>query len=355
MPVLKMVVVPFTACLSGSSNAIITDSTILDTSVAEQFFLLMYNGNGFQASHTGCNLGDIDTSSKGHRMFAAFVAVSCLGNVIVMTYTIARVKQEIAKTGILPYSKFFADNRDFSVGRFLKWIRDDKQKFTSVLRSGFLSPEQHSEKTPIGALLLHVGSCIILLFATVGMTGENAYSLLTRLYAYMINAFNGVLLALGILILRFLGPPATTDGTKLKWSDMTGTTFRPLLSVTCALIYLLGNLWPIVASWVPQSSGPSVGQVTNYSYAWWLMPTISLIVLGLSLLWYVGFLAYAKRREKTKNEVFTIERVPEFESPDDASHKMRANEDGLVLVHETVYLDWRALDMMDDEGSVKHH
>lgn len=351
-----MVIVPFTACLSKVDNTIVTGSTILDTSVAEQFFVLAYNKvTGQQNSGNGCNLGNIDTSSKGYRMFAAFVAVSSLGNIIVMTYTAARVKQEIAKTGILPYSKFFADNRDFSVGRLLRWVRDDKHKFTSILRNGFLSPEQHSEKTPIGAFLLHIGSCIILLFATAGMTGDNAYNLLTRLYAYLINAFNGVLLSSGMLILRFLGPPVTTQGTRSKWSDMTGTAFRPLLSVTCAMIYLLGNLWPIVASWVPQSSGSSVGQNTSRKSDWWLMPSISLIVLAVSLLWFVGFLAYAKRREKTKNEVFTIDRVPEFESSDAPGNTPGTDEDGLVLVHETVYLDWRALDMMDDDKeSVKH-
>lgn len=347
---MKMVVVPFTPdCVSDPG------SSISSTSVAEQFFTLVYNSNDLEASHTSCNIGAVDTSSKGYRMFAAFVAVSCLGNIIVMTYTAARVKQEIAKTGILPYSKFFADNRDFSVGRILKWIRDDKQKFASLLRDGFLSPEQHSEETPIGAFLLHIGSCIILLFATAGMTGDGAYGLLTKLYAYVINAFNGTLLSLGILLLRFRGPPATADVAKLKWSDMTGTTFRPLLSVTCAVIYLVGSLWPVVASWVPQSSVPSGGQTQRYtSFQWWLMPTISLIVITVSLLWFLGFLSYAKRREKTKNEVFTIDRVPEFENSDAYDDTMVADEGVLVLVHETVYLDWRALDMMDDKESVKH-
>lgn len=177
-----MAIVPFTPGCAADA-----ESAISNTSVAEQFFLVAYSG----ASYNGCNLDEIDMSSKGYRMFASFVAISSLGNIIVMTYTATRVKQEIAKTGILPYSKFFADNRDFSVGRFLRWLRDDKQKFTSVLRDGFLSPEQHSEKTPIGAFLLHIASCVILLFATAGMSGDNAYGLLTKLYAYVINAFNG--------------------------------------------------------------------------------------------------------------------------------------------------------------------
>lgn len=346
---LKLVVVPFKPECAANS-----DSTISTTSVAEQFFAIAYNGDNF--SLADCSIGTINTNGKGYRMFAAFVAVSCLGNIIVMTYTAARVKQEIAKSGILPYSKFFADNRDFSVGRVLRWVRDDKKKFTSILRDGLLSPEQHSEKTPIGAFLLHIGSCIILVFATAGMTSDEAYVLLTRLYAYVINAFNGILLSLGILFLRFLGPPTTADGTKLKWSDMTGTTFNPLLSVTCAVIYLLGSLWPVVSLWIPNShlasatqNNTSYGtQRKSYTDQWWLIPGISLVVLIASALWFVGFLAYAKRREKTNNEVFTIDRVPEFESSDGLDEETTADKDGLILVHETVYLDWRALDMMND-------
>lgn len=130
---------------------------------------------------------------------------------------------------------------------------------------------------------------------------------------------------------------------------MTGTTFRPLLSVTCAVIFLLGNLWPVVTSWVPGTA--SNGQSTTYTASWWLMPTISCIVLAVSCLWFFGFLAYAKRREKRNNEVFTVDHVPEFESADDPDAE--TDEGGLILVHETVYLDWRALDMMEDKDSVR--
>lgn len=137
----------------------------------------------------------------------------------------------------------------------------------------------------------------------------------------------------------------------MKWSEMTGTAFRPLLSVTCAVIFLLGNLYPVVTSWIPGTA--SSGRSTTYHAAWWLMPTISWIVLAMGCLWFLGFLAYAKRREKRNNEVFAVDRVPEFENADDPD--AGTDEGGLILVHETVYLDWRALDMMDDKNSVRGH
>jgi amino acid transporter len=52
------------------------------------------------------------------RILATFMAVSSFGNIVVMTFTAARVKQEIAKEGILPGAKFFAQTKNLSFGRF---------------------------------------------------------------------------------------------------------------------------------------------------------------------------------------------------------------------------------------------
>jgi hypothetical protein len=53
---------------------------------------------------------------------------------IVMTYTAARVKQEIAKEGILPYPRFFAQNTDLSLGRLLAWLRANVGQYRSAMR-----------------------------------------------------------------------------------------------------------------------------------------------------------------------------------------------------------------------------
>lgn len=51
------------------------------------------------------------------RAMAGLVAFSILGNILVLTFTAARVKQEIAKEGILPFSLFFA------TGKITLWAR----------------------------------------------------------------------------------------------------------------------------------------------------------------------------------------------------------------------------------------
>jgi amino acid transporter len=44
------------------------------------------------------------------RIAAAFVSLSALGNVMTVSFSDARVDQELAKEGMLPFSRFWASN-----------------------------------------------------------------------------------------------------------------------------------------------------------------------------------------------------------------------------------------------------
>lgn len=52
--------------------------------------------------------------SAGARSLPAFVALSNLGNVLVVSFAHSRVNQEFAKEGLLPFSKFWASNKPFN-------------------------------------------------------------------------------------------------------------------------------------------------------------------------------------------------------------------------------------------------
>jgi amino acid transporter len=307
--------------------------------VAQQFFEL--------------SLGRTTSSDTGRRIFNGLLAVSSLGNIIVMTYTAARVKQEIAKEGIIPFPKFFAQNKDFSLGRLLRWLHH-KGYFSALLRIKWLSPEEHSDKTPVGALLLHLLSCLVLIMATWGLDSDAAYSLLTSLSSYLINAVSGTFLALGILILRFRGAPSSTsagidgDGDdddepkpRQSWRQMAGDRFNPAVSVSCALFYMVGNLFPIVTTWIK----PHGDLESPYKY--WLTPTICWAVIGAGIAWFLGFVALAWHKSRKHHEVFVVEKKPEFEvagggrgGSSGAERGGHGDDEGLVLVHETVYLSW---------------
>ncbi|KAF2103718.1 amino acid transporter [Rhizodiscina lignyota] len=293
------------------------------TSVAQSFFRLTF--------------GSLTDDNTGSRIFSAFLAISSLGNIIVMTYTAARVKQEIAKEGILPWAKVLASNYDVSVGRLLNWAQRTptiNKPFHWLLRSRWLRPEDHSERTPVGALALHILVCFVLLFATWNSSPADAYTLLTSLSAYTVNSVFGALLGLGILILRF---------TRSRGWRKKAPGINPFLSIVAAFIYTIGNLFPVVTSWVKPSK--AFVERAHLSLTWYLVPSISWAVLGFGAIWWLGFVAYAKHKERKSNTVFTVQKVPEFD-------RDPPNSGPPVQVHETVYLSWVGKETVGDFGNI---
>ena len=293
------------------------------------------------------------------RIFNSLLALSSFGNIIVMTYTAARMKQEIAKQGFIPFARFFGRNTDISIGRLVLWLR--KKGWVNWAR---FSAQQHQEPTPVGALLLHLASSVVLIFATYHATVEDSYDLLAKTMAYLLAAWFGVFLAAGILLLRVFGPPdsrapggeAFAEGEvtppvgRRTWSEMTGSSVKGWLSVLCAVVYLVGNLFPVVAAWIRNTA--SFGPFSEIK--WWVVPTVSWAVLGFAGAWWLGFLAVAKYREGHQQKDFVYEIRPEFDwaepggedgGDDSAGGEKRRRDGGKILVHETVVLAWVGREM----------
>ncbi|EEH39241.1 hypothetical protein PAAG_01703 [Paracoccidioides lutzii Pb01] len=271
--------------------------------------------------------------NTGQRIFNAFLAISSFGNIVVMTYTAARVKQEVAKEGILPFPQFFAKNRDFSFGRLLRWAHGRPTialLLSGILKSSWFAPEHHTEKTPVGALMLHFASCLIMILATYSVEPSNAYKLLSSVYTYAVHAFFGNFLAAGILYLRF--------SSKQEWRKKTGG-INPFLSVTAAFIYLIGSLFPVIVAWVEPSRVFKPASDTGVK--WYLVPFLSWCAIAFGALWWLGFMTVAKRIEKRNGTVFTIQREPTFQRdpPIDGPP---------IQVNETVYLSWVAKENLSD-------
>lgn len=289
----------------------------------------------------------------------AFLAISSFGNVVVWTFTAARMKQEIAKQCYLPFSKFFAMEKDISLGRFLLWLEGSKTR-SERRRISFLNPSNHREKTPVGAFALHLISCIILICATFGIESNDAYITLSSLFSYLLAAWFGAFLALGILILHIRGPPATQPvqtpnhnrfpnqvAVKRTWREITKRSVNPTMSIICAVLYLAGSLFPVFASWVKP---PGKKQ---QSVAWFVVPVAAMCILGFATLWFCGFLAIAKYRKSHRKLEFFRVSAPEF---DWADKRERTNEEdgladddgasvrrrgGLILLDESIYPAWR--------------
>ncbi|OCL12418.1 amino acid transporter [Glonium stellatum] len=264
-------------------------------------------------------------NNKPQRILSAFMAISSLGNIIVMTFTAARIKQEIAKEGILPWSKIFGQSIDLSIGRFLNWCNRTPviaRPLYFILHFSWLDPKEHSQETPVGALFLHWLFTVVLILATVGQSPADAYSVLVSLYSYTIVAFFGFALAVGMLYLRF--SPSS------HWKDKS-KGFVPFFSILSALVFGIGNLFPLIALWVPPSG--NYARVTVAKVAWFATPVVGWSVIGFGALWWVGFIIIAKRKESKEGKIFTVEKFPEFERDPPSSGPP-------VQIHETVCLSW---------------
>lgn len=298
------------------------------------------------------------------RIFNSFLALSSFGNIIVTTYTAARMKQEIAKQGFIPFPKFFAQDADVSIGRLVIYLRGKGWRVPF-----FSSPEEHREATPVGALVLHLGACLVLIWSTIGIDPDDAYSLLASLSAYLITAFFGFFLALGILMLRIVGPPATEAAKTVEyraahtavepdrpmrrsWRQMTRGSVYSWLSISTAFLYLIGNAFPVIASWIPQTAGFSISTVR-----WFVVPTICWVILGIASAWWAGFLVMGRLRRRKQHKTLVHEVWPEFDwaepvatrrdGDDDLRLEKRRRDGGKVLVHETVLFTWEVDEMGD--------
>jgi hypothetical protein len=140
--------------------------------------------------------------NTAERVMAALIAVSIFGNVIVMTFTAARVKQEIAKEGILPYSLFFATGHTTP----LAWLKSRLSRPQYNHRNSHISMnvnlEDHLEKSPMAALALHWVTSVVLVLVTIHMKPSEQYSILTGLYSYVNLNVVGLLVSGGLIYLK---------------------------------------------------------------------------------------------------------------------------------------------------------
>jgi len=266
----------------------------------------------------------------GKRVANVMAAISALGNIVVMMYSATRVTQQIAKEGILPCAKFFAQNYDVSIGRLLARAQKSSivnKYFGRLLSSSWLAPANFQEKTPIGAMILQICVCFILLFSTWGLGASNAFSFLGGVGTYLINAWFGVMLSGGLLYLRF--------NKKANWNEKS-MDINPTISILAASVYLIFNAFPIITLWVkPPNPSPN-------SLSWFLIPAVSMIVLACGSLWWLGFIVHTRRRDKREGTELKVIKIPDYnEDPPDSGR--------YVQTHETTYIYRQGQDFAEDD------
>ncbi|KAH7309206.1 amino acid transporter [Stachybotrys elegans] len=170
--------------------------------------------------------------SAGTKVLPVLVALSALGHLLGVAFTIPRLIQELAKDGVLPFSNFMMENRPF--------------------------------KTPIYALALHLG--VTILFICAPPAGD-AFNFVVALSSYPTTIMY-LALTIGLVKLRLV--------KKEQWSAPFSA---PWIIIG---IYLAGNIFLAVMPLVRPPGGKG-----STSLPYWLTSVVALAILSLGIVYYV--------------------------------------------------------------------
>ncbi len=186
-----------------------------------------------------------------------FISLSALGNVFAQSFAMPRVKQELAKEGILPFPRFWASDWPFNAPSgaiLLHWT------FTSALILGSNTTDVY---TFITNVFIYSGNWI------KGMSSPRPHS--PKCYLIIRTALIlslPVFLAIGLVYLNF----ATSE----RWADQR-TTFRssPLLTI----FWIVSLLFVQAAPFIPNSF------LLNVPF--YVVPTLGTSLLALGTLYWL--------------------------------------------------------------------
>ena len=177
------------------------------------------------------------------------MALSNLGNVLAVSFAHARLNQEFAKEGLLPFSRFWASMKPFNA--------------------------------PMAALGLH---WIVTVVVLVAPPAGPAYNFIVDLYTYPGAWING-LVAIGLIWLR------------LKKSEKWESPFKSWLPVV--VVYLLANVFLALVPFIP----PSVEFTEGYPY--FVFPVVGVgVLIGGVVYWWL----FVKVWPKIRGEKIVAER-----------------------------------------------
>lgn len=191
--------------------------------IATLFFYTVFGSNTAKRIMQGAIALAIFGNSKMSGSCNAQLRILTNATVVVMTFTASRVKQEIAKEGILPFSLIFATGKTTPIA----WLQSRfsrKRANTNASEDGIENLPNPLEQSPMAALVLHWLSSLLLIAVTAGLTTATAYSFLVELYSYVLVVFIGFWTATGLLYCKFV---------RRDWV----ASFKPLGGSIAAIIY----------------------------------------------------------------------------------------------------------------------
>jgi amino acid transporter len=245
------------------------------------------------------------------RIAAALIALSILGNILVMTFTAARVKQEIAKEGIIPYSLFFASGYTTPWARLTNGRR--RRQEANTIRIKNIDIDNPLERSPIPALVLHwFTSLFLLAISAWAAKPKTAYTLLLTLYSYTTMCVIGWLVSAGLLYLKIDSWVRGTNGR--NWANKAQWT--PYLDPLPNIIFFLSTGFIAIGALVPVKSQDSPFSPSKLGYPTWAVALVSLTSLLWGVVWW-GLLRFHERNRKRR---LIVTRTPYLDKNDDGNY-----------------------------------
>ncbi|KAJ5908788.1 hypothetical protein N7495_001470 [Penicillium taxi] len=171
-------------------------------------------------------------SHVGRIIFPLAIAVSAAGNVMVVTFALARVNQEIARQGFLPYQNILSSSRPFG--------------------------------TPLGGLIVHYVPSILVITLP---PGQDVYNFILDVEGYPGNIF-ALAVTAGLLVLRYQEPGR----------------FRPFKAWLPAVwLRVVVCVTLLIAPWVPP---PNWQGDVHFFYATYAIVGIAILAFGVAY-WYI--------------------------------------------------------------------
>ena len=256
----------------------------------------------------------------------SFRALSAIGNVIVFTFTAARVKQEVAKEGVLPFSLFFASSYSFSFRHGFRRMPPSRSSY-----------QLHTSRAPAAALALHWAVTCILIIAVVFGTARAptafahvpAYYLVLAAYAYGLDIIWFSCIGVAMVVLR-LWPGS-------KWRYKSPVPHG--IGTAAAVIFAVTNLFPLIAIWIPDPAEAFLSN-SEQMVPWFAGQAFAFAVLAAGVLYWVGFRTYVYLRKTKNNEKLEITRIPIFFKPTSSGEEKGKAGDELVLLYEIIKQRW---------------
>lgn len=236
----------------------------------------------------------------GQKVLYSLLAISVFGNLLTMSFGAGCVKQEIAKEGILPFSRFFAKANQTP----LSWITS----------RGCLLPRRlprEIEQASITGLFLHWISTMVCIIATTWLRPKIAVSIWVTLDGFAIR----------LLI------PIFVSGSPIYLKLRRSCGWERVSSYNCGLIPALVTFSVLMTVFWADFTKPAVHFASVKSY--YILPLIALTSFSWGMVWW----ARPRTLESVRREKLIAIRT--------AAIKRRPGPE-YVQVSEVIGIEWQA-------------